>query len=111
VLVTKKKDGTLVLAAWDLAEPGVSAPAKSITLAFQGVKSNAAVNISRIDQTHGNVLAAYDKMGAPAYPSQEQLRQLREVERAGQPQREHLRGGSLTLVVPAQGLAVVEVGR
>ena len=111
VLVTKKKDGTLVLAAWNLAEPGVSAPAKSITFAFQGVKSNAAVSISRIDQTHGNVLAAYDKMGAPAYPSQEQLRQLREVERAAQPQVEHLHGGSLTLVVPAQGLAVVEVGR
>ena len=73
----------------------MSAPAKSITFAFQGVKSNAAVSISRIDQTHGNVLAAYDKMGAPAYPSQEQLRQLREVERAAQPQVRHLHGGPL----------------
>jgi len=103
VLVTKKKDGSLVLAAWNLAEPGVSAPAKSITFTFQGTKSNAAVSISRVDQTHGNVLAAYDKMGAPVYPSQEQLRQLREVERPAPPEVEHLHGGSLTVVVPAQG--------
>jgi xylan 1,4-beta-xylosidase len=111
VLVTKKKDGSLVLAAWNLAEPGVSAPAKSITFTFQGIKSNAAVSISRVDQTHGNVLAAYDKMGAPVYPSQEQLRQLREVERPEPPRVEHLHGGSFTLEVPVQGLAVVEVGR
>jgi xylan 1,4-beta-xylosidase len=111
VLVTKKKDGSLVFAAWNLAEPGVAAPAKSITLTFQGVKSNAAVSISRVDKTHGDVLAAYDKMGAPVYPSQEQLRQLREVERAEAPQVEHLHGGSFTLEVPAQGLAVVEVKR
>ena len=69
--------------------------AKSITFTFQGVKSNAAVSISRVDNTHGDVLAAYDKMGAPIYPSQEQLRQLREVERAVPPQIEHLHGGSL----------------
>jgi xylan 1,4-beta-xylosidase len=111
VLVTRKKDGTLVLAAWNLAEPGVSAPAKSITFAFQGVKSKAAVSISRVDKAHGDVVAAYDKMGAPTYPSQEQLRQLREVERPAPPQIEHLHGGSFTLVVPEQGLAVVEVRR
>jgi xylan 1,4-beta-xylosidase len=111
VLVTRKKDGTLVLAAWNLAEHGVTVPDKSITFALQGVKANAAVSISRVDHAHGDVLAAYDKMGAPVYPSQEQLRQLREVEQAAAPQVEHLRGGSFTLVVPAQGLAVVETGR
>jgi xylan 1,4-beta-xylosidase len=111
VLVTKKKDGTLVLAAWNLAEPGVSVPPKSITFTFQGVKGNASLSISRVDHAHGDVLAAYDKMGTPAYPSQEQLRQLREVERPAPPQVEHLHGGSFTLEVPAQGLAVIELGR
>jgi xylan 1,4-beta-xylosidase len=111
VLVTKKKDGTLVLAAWNLVEPGVSAPPKSITFTVQGVKGNASLRISRVDHAHGDVLAAYDKMGAPTYPSQEQLRQLREVEQPGSPQVEHLHGGSFTLEVPAQGLAVIEVGR
>jgi hypothetical protein len=49
-------------------------------------------------------------MGAPTYPSQEQLKQLREVERPETPEVLHLQDGSFTLVVPAQGLAVVEVG-
>jgi xylan 1,4-beta-xylosidase len=56
------------------------------------------------------VLAAYDKMGAPTYPSQEQLKQLREVERPETPEVRHLHDLSFTLVVPAQGLAVVVVG-
>lgn len=111
VLVTKKKDGTVVLAAWNLAEPGVTVSAKSITLTFQGVKANAAVRISRVDHAHGDVLAAYDKMGQPVYPSREQLRQLRDVEQPAPSQLEHLHSGSLTLTIPAQGLAVVEVGR
>jgi len=111
VLITKKKDGTLVIAAWNLADPGATVAAKSITFALQGVKGNAAVSISRVDHEHGDVLAAFDKMGAPDYPSQEQLRQLRDVERPAPPQIEHLHGGSFTLVVPAQGLAVVEVRR
>jgi xylan 1,4-beta-xylosidase len=64
VPVTKKRDGTLVLAAWNLVEPGVSAPPKSITFTFQGVKGNDSVRISRVDHAHGDVLAAYDKMGA-----------------------------------------------
>jgi xylan 1,4-beta-xylosidase len=111
VLVTKKKDGTLVLAAWNLADPGVTVAAKAITFTFQGVKGNAALSISRVDHDHGDVLAAFDKMGAPDYPSQEQLRQLRDVEQPAPPQIEHLHGSSFTLRVPAQGLAVVEVRR
>lgn len=109
VLVTKKKDGSIVLAAWNLSEPGANAPAKTVAFTFAGVKGNAAVRISRVDHAHGDVLAAYDKMGAPAYPSQEQLRQLREVVAPAAPEVEHLRGGSFTLTIPDQGLAVVEV--
>ncbi len=89
----------------------MSAPPKSITFTVQGVKGNASLRISRVDHEHGDVLAAYDKMGAPTYPSQEQLRQLREVEQPAPPHVEHLHGGSFTLEVPAQGLAVVELGR
>jgi xylan 1,4-beta-xylosidase len=111
VLVTKKKDGTLILAAWNLAEPGESVPTKSITFSLQGTKSNAVVSINRVDHAHGDVLAAYDKMGSPVYPSQEQLRQLREVEQPAAPQVEHLHGGSFTLEIPPQGLAVVQIGR
>ena len=111
VLVTKKSDGTLVLAAWNLVEPGVKAPDKTITFTFQGVKRGAPVSISRVDHEHYDVLAAYDKMGAPVYPSQEQLRQLRMVTQPEPPEKSHLHDGSMTLTIPAEGLAVVEIGR
>jgi xylan 1,4-beta-xylosidase len=75
------------------------------------VKGNAAVHIDRIDHEHGDVLAAYDKMGAPLYPSKAQQQQLRDVSKPEAPQVEHLHGGALTLTVPAQGLAVLEIGR
>ncbi len=110
VLVTKKKDGTLVLAAWNLAEPGASVPAKTFAFSLKGVKATAPVTINRVDHEHGDVLAAYDKMGAPTYPSKEQLQQLRDAAKPGAPQMEHLHGGSFTLTVPSQGLAVVEIG-
>jgi xylan 1,4-beta-xylosidase len=62
-------------------------------------------------ETHGDVLADYDKMGAPVYFGQEQLRQLRDVERLEAPLAEPPYGGPFTLEVPAQGLAVVVVRR
>jgi xylan 1,4-beta-xylosidase len=110
VLVTRKKDGTLVIAAWNLAEPGASVAAKTFDFSLKGVKGNAAVRIERVDQDHGDVLAAYDRMGAPLYPSKQQLQQLRDVEKPEAPHVEHLHGGSLTVTVPAQGLAVMEIG-
>jgi len=110
VLITKKKDGTLVVAAWNLAEPGANVPARTFQFSLKGVKGNATVRIERVDHEHGDVLAAYDKMGAPLYPSKAQLQQLRDVEKPEAPQVEHLHGGSLTLTVPAQGLAVIDIG-
>jgi xylan 1,4-beta-xylosidase len=110
VLVTKKKDGTLVVAAWNLAEPGANVPAKTFDFSLKGVKGNAAVLIERVDHEHGDVLAAYEKMGSPMYPSKQQLQQLRDVEKPEAPKVEHLHGGRLTVTVPAQGLAVMEIG-
>lgn len=109
VLVTRKKNGSLVLAAWDLVEPGVSAPAKIIRFRFKGVSSAATVRVRRVDATHGNVLAAYDQMGRPTYPTQKQLEQLRAASRLGQPESMHLHAGVLTLSIPPQGLALVEI--
>ncbi|HEV2273495.1 MAG TPA: cellulase family glycosylhydrolase [Acidobacteriaceae bacterium] len=109
VLATKAKDGTVVLAAWNLVEPGVSAPAKSIQLTLAGVTPDAAIRIDRVDAAHGNVLAAYDKMGRPQYPTVEQQRQLRAAAELGPSERGRLHSGALTLEIPPQGLAVVTI--
>ena len=111
VLVTKKKDGTVVLAAWNLAEPGVNAPAKSIRFDLQGVRSGATIGISRVDATHGNLLEAYDKMGQPQYPTPKQQKLLRIAAQLPPAEMERLHAGSFTLEIPPEGLAVVAISK
>ena len=109
VLVTKKSDGTLVLAAWNLVNPGVAANPKSIRFDFKGVKPGATVRIDRVDQAHGDVLMAYRKMGQPPYPTQAQIKALKAAAQLPPSEVRHLEGESLTVVLPPQGLAVFTV--
>src|SRR5580693_4043474 len=68
VIVTKRKDGTLAIALWNLVDPGKTGGMKKIRLIFTNVPSDAALLVSRVDDEHGNALAAYRAMGSPRYP-------------------------------------------
>ncbi|TCK74287.1 xylan 1,4-beta-xylosidase [Acidipila rosea] len=109
VLVTRRKDGALVLAAWNLVEPGVTAPPKTITLTLVGVKGGASASIARVDAAHGDTLDAWKSMGSPKDPSEKQIAALRKVGQLGAPEIVPVKDGKLTLTLPPQGLAVVEV--
>ena len=85
VLVTRRKDGTLVIALWNLVEPGATGPDKSFHLDFRGVAPQAAATIARVDAKHGDTFAAYVRMGKPRYPTQAQIKELRQVAVLGQP--------------------------
>jgi xylan 1,4-beta-xylosidase len=109
VLVTRRKDGTLVIALWNLVEPEATGPDKSFHLDLHGVSSHASVTVSRVDATHGDTLAAYDRMDKPRYPTQAQIKELRRVAELGAPATEKLDHGGLTISVPQKGLALVTV--
>ena len=109
VLVTRRKDGTLVIALWNLMEPGAIGPDKGFHLDFRGVAPQAAVTISRVDAKHGDTLAAYVQMGKPRYPTQAQIKELRQVADLGQSVRENLNQDGFTVTVPPKGLALVTV--
>ncbi len=109
ILVTRRKDGTLVLALWNLVEPDATGPDKNFHLDLHGVSAHASVTVSRVDATHGDTLAAYDRMGKPRYPTQAQIEELRRVAELGPPAVEKLDHGGLTLTVPQKGLALVTV--
>ncbi len=109
VLVTRRKDGTLVIALWNLVEPGATGPDKSFHLDFRGVAPQAAATIARVDSKHGDTFAAYVRMGKPQYPTQAQIKELRQVAVLGQPGTEKLDQGALTITVPPKGLALVTV--
>jgi xylan 1,4-beta-xylosidase len=107
-LVTRKKDGSLVVAVWNYAPPGQPGAAKTITLRFKGINLHHA-SISRVDGDHGDVHPAYEKMGAPRYPTQAQIEALRHAAKLPAPESRDLQNGELTLTLPSYGLAVIEV--
>jgi xylan 1,4-beta-xylosidase len=108
VLVTKKKDGSLVLAVWNYAPPGRSGDAKTVTLHFEHGKFKRAA-ISMVDPAHGDIHAAYEKMGAPSDPTQAQIETLKEAAEPSPAETRKLKGGELIVTLPPHGLAVVEV--
>ena len=63
-LVTRKKDGSLVLAVWNYAPRKKKAPPKTVTLKFKGAAPAQAM-MSVVDPQHGDVRAAYQAMGSP----------------------------------------------
>jgi len=108
VLVTRKKDGTLEVAVWNLVPPEQIGAPRSFTLHFSGGKLRRA-SIFRVDREHGDPHPAYEKMGSPQYPTPTQLKQLLRATALPAPEAVDLKDGNLRLTVPAHGLAVIEV--
>jgi len=111
VLVTRRKDGSLVIAAWNLVDMDKVAEGKPIAvrLNFNGLAPDAKVKIERVDEMHGNPLRAYASMGSPKYPTREQVAEMNKASALGAPEESTLKGGHLELSLPVNGLALVEV--
>jgi xylan 1,4-beta-xylosidase len=110
-IVTERADGTLVIAVWNLVDPDKTGETKKFRLTFENVRTDAAVSISRVDDDHGNTLAAYKAMGSPVYPTEDQIRQLNARSKLPPPDRTHLEGNHLDLNVEPNALLLVEVTR
>src|ERR1700732_4908294 len=76
VLVTRRKDGTLAMAAWNLFLPEEAGSPKTMTLRFKGVQATAA-KVTIVDKEHGSPLPLYEKQGRPAFPTIAQIEALR----------------------------------
>jgi xylan 1,4-beta-xylosidase len=114
-LVTRRKDGTIVIAAWNLVEPGEgpageSGPTKTETFDLKDVSATQA-EIRRVDAAHGDTLDAWKKMGSPRYPTKAQVEGLQKVSELGAPETVAIQDHRLTVKLPPMGLAVIEIGR
>ncbi|MGH8216437.1 MAG: GH39 family glycosyl hydrolase, partial [Rhodanobacteraceae bacterium] len=120
-LATRNADGSLVLALWNYAPPvgdGATytpgAPhgsPKHFEVTFQHLAAPATATVWRLDTTHGNVIATFDKMGRPAFPSRTQIGQLRAAGKLADAKQVDVHDDRLAFDVPPQGLVVVEVRR
>jgi xylan 1,4-beta-xylosidase len=106
-LLTRRKDGTLVLALWNYAPPQEAASPRTVTLRLKNSNAEKA-SVSRVDGDHGDFHSAYEKMGAPRYPTQTQIRALLRATELPPPETRELDQGELTLTLPGHGLAVIE---
>jgi len=109
LLVTRRPDGTLVVAAWNLVEPDQKGSGRNMRLQFRNVKPASAVLISRADETHGNTLAAYRKVGSPQYPTQAQVQQINREGELPPPEAATLKNGELEFEIPSNGLVILEL--
>lgn len=109
VLVTRREDGTLAIAIWNVVDPDKKGATKDLRLAFTGVKANSRVLITRVDEKHANSLAAYKAMGSPRYPTRAQVKELNQAAEMPAPEATKLSGGSLALQVPENGLVLLEI--
>jgi len=108
-LVTKRADGTLVLAVWNLFLPEEPGEPKQVTLTFKGLKGRHHAIVSRLDESHGSLLGLYQRMGKPRYPTQEQLTELRQAAVLPAAEEAQLKDNHITLQLPPHGLALVEI--
>ena len=119
-LVTRRADGTLVVAVWNYSAPdGIGAgytppPAgaravKRFELTLVGAAAGAKVSMVRVDDEHGSPIKAFDAMGRPPTPTREQIVQLRAAGQAAPAEQASFKGGKLTVAVPEHGLVVMEI--
>ena len=111
VLVTRRKDGSLAIALWNLFLPEEIGAAKSFALHFSGLKSGRTVRVTIVDKEHGSPLPAWEKMGRPAFPSREQIKTLRESAAMPRSEEQVIRNNEITLTLEPHALALIEVAK
>jgi xylan 1,4-beta-xylosidase len=110
VIATKRPDGALVVAVWNIVDPDKTGSEKDIQLTFRGIPANASVSISRIDNTHSNTLAAYKALGSPLDPTEAQVAQMNKETALGAPENLTLSDGKLNLKLDSNALLLIKVG-
>ena len=108
-LVTRRSDGALVIAVWNEYLPGERGESKLVTIKIKGFAGHDRALISRVDVKNGSLLEAYDAMGRPTYPTSKQIEELRRAAELPPPEIIGVQDGQLTLGLPAQGLALIEL--
>ncbi|MGH9575456.1 MAG: GH39 family glycosyl hydrolase, partial [Candidatus Acidiferrales bacterium] len=109
VLVTRRKDGTLVVAVWNLVDPDKTGSTKTVRLIFDGLRNGAKAVVSRVDDEHGNTLWAYKAMGSPRYPTEDQIRRLNAATALPPRGQRRLEGNRLDLTLEPNALVLLEV--
>ena len=109
VIVTKRPDGSLAIAAWNLVDPGQTGKAKTMVLVFRNASAGAKVSLQSVDSDHGNVLPKYAAMGSPVDPTAAQVEQLNRETALPAAEQAPLRDNRLELTLTPDALVLITV--
>jgi xylan 1,4-beta-xylosidase len=107
-LVTKRVDGTIVIAVWNQWLPEESGKSKEFTIRLSGRTGKLHATIYRLDSTHGSALQRYSEIGKPTDPTPKELDELRRSAELPAAEAESFPHGEIRITLPPQGLAIVE---
>jgi xylan 1,4-beta-xylosidase len=106
-LVTRRTDGSFVVALWNYVSPGENgAP---ITIALRLPQGARTVRLRRLDASHGDAALEYAQMGSPQYPTRNQLEALRLGSELAPPEERSVVNDRVSITLPPNGLATAEV--
>jgi xylan 1,4-beta-xylosidase len=108
-LATRRPDGSLVIAVWNLALPEESGAPKTLTLQIKGLAGTHRVKIYLVGRDHGSPLPAWTAMGKPPYPTSKQVEMLRKAAALPVPETRPLVNGKVTLTLPPHSLFLLEL--
>jgi xylan 1,4-beta-xylosidase len=102
-LATRRPDGSLAIALWNYAPPEEHGTPRQFQVTVDGLPASAHFRSEIVDPQHGSALEVWQAMGGPAFPTQQQYRQLQ----AAATKTAHVDGASIAL--PAHALALMEI--
>lgn len=108
VLATKRDDGTIEIAAWNLFLPEEKGTTKTLAMHFANTSARGA-KVWIVDADHGSPLRAYDAMGSPKYPSRQQQEALRRAAQMSAAVDRPFENGKLSLTLAPHSLALIEL--
>jgi xylan 1,4-beta-xylosidase len=109
ILVTRRKDGSFVIAVWNLPAPDASGEPKDVNLQFDSLTGRHRATIYRLDADHGSLTNAYVAMGSPVYPTPAQIQTLKAAAQLPAPESTTVHNGSLALHLAPKALLVIEI--
>jgi len=111
-LATRRPDGSLAIAVWNYAPPGMGGTTKQATLSLLGLEGAGEARIRIVDRQHGSALAAWVAMGKPEFPTRGQQEELRKAAELGPPEVRELPAANpskLDVTLAPQSLALIEI--
>jgi xylan 1,4-beta-xylosidase len=109
MLVTRRADGSLVLAVWNLSLPDDPGHAVNMAIHLKGLKPERRATISEVDSEHGSPLPAYHAMGDPVSPTMQQYAELKKAAELPPARIEKIKNGTIALSLPPKSLFLIEI--